>query len=229
MIDFHSHILPGIDDGSKHVSESVELLRMLAEQQVKTAIATPHFDADRYSVEGFIARRSGAYEALAPSLSNELPEIRCGAEVSYYPGISRLPELKRLCIEGSKILLMEMPMSRWTEYTLKELVELSGYGGVTLALAHVERYRKFQDANTFERLLGEGVLMQCNASFFLEFSTKRKAISMLANGEIHLIGSDCHNLTSRPPKIGKAFDVIKNKLGDGFLSQLNKYEGSLLN
>lgn len=64
MIDFHSHILPGIDDGSASVEESLKLLEMLAEQGVKTVVATPHFYPDRTSVSDFLRRRDAAYQRL---------------------------------------------------------------------------------------------------------------------------------------------------------------------
>ncbi len=228
MIDFHSHILPGIDDGSQSVSESLALLQALSDQGVETVVATPHFYANHESVERFLSRRAAAAAALKAALPEDAPEILCGAEVKYYSGISRMTGLKDLCIEGSNLLLLEMSMSRWTEYTVKEVIELAGSGDLTLVMAHMERYMKFQDDQVIRRLYESGLRMQFNASFFVEFSTKRKAISMLRNGQIHLLGSDCHNLSSRPPQMGKACDWIRKKLGQEFLAQLNAYERTLL-
>ena len=74
-----------------------------------------------------------------------------------------------------------------------------------------------------------GILMQVNASFFNEFGTRRKALSMLKKGNIHIVGSDCHNLKYRPPKLDKAYAIIKKKLGDDFVTQFNEYGCSLLN
>ncbi len=228
MIDFHSHILPGVDDGSQSVSESLALLQALSDQGVKTVVATPHFYANHESVEDFLSRRAAAAAALKAALPENAPEILCGAEVRYYPGISRMTGLTELCIEGSRLLLLEMSMSRWTEYTVKELIELASYGDITLVMAHMERYMKFQEDKVIRRLYESGIRMQFNASFFSEFSTKRKAISMLRNGEVHLIGSDCHNLRSRPPRMGQACEVICKKLGQDFLTQFNAYGRSLL-
>ena len=74
-----------------------------------------------------------------------------------------------------------------------------------------------------ERLIQSGILIQANASYFADIRTKRKALSLLKNGNIHFLGSDCHNITSRPPKIGKAYEIIKNKFGEDFLCQMNEY------
>ena len=95
-------------------------------------------------------------------------------------------------------------------------------------LAHAERYIRFQSAETLDRLYENGILIQVNASFFNDVWTRRTAISMLVNRGIHFVGSDCHNLTSRPPRIGKAFDYISKKLDKQFLRQLNELGNSLL-
>ncbi len=228
MIDFHSHILPGIDDGSRNVEESVSLLKMLAEQGITTAVATPHFYAERQSLESFIQRRDKAYERISESIEDGFPNIILGAEVRYYTGISQLEDLHRLCIENTNLLLLEMPMIKWTEYTVGELTELSSRGDMTIVLAHVERCIGMQSSREINELHNSGVLMQCNADYFLSFSTKRKAISMLRRGEISFLGSDCHNLTSRPPRIGEAYRIIGKKLGTDFLKEFDDYGKKVL-
>ncbi len=229
MIDFHSHILPGIDDGSKSIEESLKLLEMLSAQGVTVSVATPHFSADSETPDEFLQRRGDACQRLIAALPAESPRILCGAEVAYYNGISRMPDLNKLCIEGSKLLLLEMTMSKWTEYTVRELLEMAHRTDIKLAIAHVDRYMNYQSGNTISKLYDSGILMQFNASFFNGFFTKRRAITMLEYGNVHMIGSDCHNLTSRAPRIGDTFDTIKSKLGSDFLSQFNKFGCSLLN
>jgi len=228
MIDWHSHVLPDLDDGSRSIKESISLLEMQKRQGVKTVVATPHFYANDEAVDSFLERRRESFESLKLETGINTLEIVCGAEVRYYPGISRMVELKKLCIEGSKVLLLEMPMSRWTEYTVRELVELAGASDITIVLAHVERYYKLQKAEMWERIYRSGTLMQVNASYFTEFSTRHKAVTLLSKGEIHFIGSDCHNLTSRPPKLDRAYGVIKKKLGEDFINVMNEYGYSVL-
>ncbi len=228
MIDFHSHILPGVDDGSRDVTESISMLDMLASQGVDTVAATPHFNANKESADDFLIRRDEAFESLRPHLSKQHPKIICGAEVEYYPGIGRMPQLQKLCISSDRLLLLEMPMTKWTDYTVKELAELAGTGRITVILAHIERYMGLQSKNTVYRLYESGILMQVNASFFVDLLTKRKAISMLSGGEIHLIGSDCHNTSTRAPRIGKAFEAIEKKLGAEFVRDINEFGHTLL-
>lgn len=228
MVDFHSHILPGIDDGSRSVQESIELLKMLSEQDVHTVVATPHFFADRESVDEFLLRRQSAYEMLCEQLPDGMPKIVLGAEVKYYNGISHMEGLRKLCAGNGNFLLLEMPMSQWTEYTIKELIELSNSRGITLVMAHIERYMSFQNSDVFDRLLDSGILMQVNATFFTSFRTRRRALSMLRRGRIHFLGSDCHRVLTRPPYIGDAVSAIEKKMGKEFVALMTEYASSVL-
>ena len=224
MIDFHSHILPAIDDGSACVEESLCMLEMLREQGIDTVFATPHFDALRDSPEAFLIKRAEAYRKLQAALPEDPPEILFGAEVMFFSGISRVKELSGLCLEGTRLLLLEMPMSKWSDYTVKELVDLACTGSVTVMLAHVERYFAYQGPEVFDKLRSVGILMQVNASFFIRRSTRRKALKMLLKQEIHALGSDCHNTSSRPPQMGQAIAIVADKYGEGFIDELEAIE-----
>lgn len=229
MIDWHSHILPEMDDGSKSVEQSLQMLRMLSEQGVSRVIATPHFYANNESVQNFLIRRKESYEKLSPHLFEGAPEIVLGAEVAYYSGISRLPDLTKLCAEGGKCLLLEMPMSRWTEYTVKEIEELARHGEINLVIAHIDRYQHFQSYATWERLCDSGCIIQANASALLSFSTRRRMIRLMRNQSVHCIGSDCHNVTTRAPQIGRAYEIMEKKLGKRFIEKIMDFGLYLLN
>jgi protein-tyrosine phosphatase len=229
MIDWHNHVLPNMDDGSHSVAESIAMLRAQVSQGVTTVIATPHFYANDESVTSFLERRSRSMETLREQCADDgLPSLRLGAEVRYYPGISRMEGISSLCIEGSNLLLLEMPMSRWTKSMVRELIEMSGRGGICLVLAHIDRYFSLQSREVWSSLLDNGILMQTNASFFSAFTTRRKALSLLKEGYVHLLGSDCHNMTSRPPQMERALDIIQKRLGVDYLCQMNEYGYSLL-
>ena len=230
MVDYHSHILPGIDDGSQSVEESRGLLSLLWEQGVRTVCATPHFDAARLSPADFFLKRQNAYEALAAALPTDgaAPRILLGAEVAFFSGISQMEGLSSLCIEGTKLLLLEMPFSLWSEYTLRELAALSCSSEFTVLLAHIERYLPYQKIATLRRLGELDVMMQANAASFIHRKTRRRALRMLKNGEIHALGSDCHNLTTRKPLIGKASEIIAGRFGAECLDHISEYTSTLL-
>ncbi|MBR0449941.1 MAG: capsular polysaccharide biosynthesis protein [Clostridia bacterium] len=228
MIDWHSHVLPALDDGSGSVDESLELLRMLSEQGVDTVIATPHFYADRESVSSFIERREESYKALCDALTEDMPRILLGAEVSYYSGIGRLEELSRLCIEGTDILLLEMPFIKWSESVVREVELMLISTSYTVVLAHIERYYDLKNGDAIERLLSCGALAQSNAGFFCRRGSRRLALKLLRLGTVSLIGSDTHNIAHRPPRIGEACEIIEKKLGSEYTEKINGLGYSLL-
>ena len=159
MIDWHSHILPEMDDGSHDTAESISLVNMQKSQGIETVIATPHFYANDETVDSFLDRRKNAYERLKAEFPEGSPEIVLGAEVRYYQGISRMEGLKSLRIEGSKLLLLEMPMSSWTEYMVRELIEMSAGSSIKIILAHVERYLALQ---TVLHYMSNRLAEECN-------------------------------------------------------------------
>ena len=216
MTDFHSHILPNIDDGSKSLEQSLKMLELLSKQGVKRVFATPHFYPNRYSVAEFLKRRNSAFEELKNHITDCHPQIVLGAEVKFYDGISRLENLQSLFVEGTEILLLEMPFERWSEYTIRELINLASSGICTVVIAHIDRYMSFQNKSVLFELQRSGVLFQANAEAFERFFQKVKMLKLLKQNLIHFIGTDCHNLTDRAPNIEKAYNAISKKFGQQF-------------
>lgn len=208
MIDFHSHVLPGIDDGSKSVEESLQMLETSAGQGITHMAATPHFYPSETTPEQFLKRRDRAAERLQAVWRPEFPRLLLGAEVNYFEGISRAAEMDALRMEGTSLLLLEMPFRIWSDRIVEEIRALHNRPGYTVMLAHIERYLRFQKRAVWDELLGDGILMQSNASFFLRWNTKRKAVRMLDAGRIHFLGSDCHNMAERAPHLREALLAI---------------------
>ncbi len=228
MTDFHTHILPAVDDGSKSVAESLEMLAALSDQGITQIVATPHFYADDESVDGFLIRRQKSFEQLAKETPSDMPKIFLGAEIRYYNGLSRLEKLDSLCIQGTKLLLIEMPERKWSETTLRELTDIASSGRYIPVIAHIERCIFYQSDAVFCRLLANGVLMQMNASFFLGSFTKFKAIRLAEKSRIHFIGSDCHNMSERAPNTGKAYATLEKKLGKDYVADFTEFANNQL-
>lgn len=227
MVDIHSHILPKMDDGSKSEEESLAMLRMLSDQGVSCVVATPHFYANNESVGTFLKRRTKAYESLRSITQEGFPKVVLGAEVRYYEGISHMDNLSELCIQGTDILLLEMFSGKWGTMIIRELIDIVATRKITLVLAHIERYIQYQQEETLEMLLDNGVLMQMNSSHVNNLFTRRKALNLLRNETVQFLGSDCHDSVNRPPDIGKAATIIKNKLGTDFLNYFVDYGNEL--
>ena len=142
MTDFHSHVLPEMDDGSRSVEESLEMLAMSWQQGVRHMAATPHFYAEENSPEEFLKRRAVSAEKLQRAVEGRenLPILHLGAEVRYYEGFSQTQSLEKLKIQGTDLLLLEMPFAPWTERMFREIRNAQQRLGCTVVLAHIERY-----------------------------------------------------------------------------------------
>ena len=206
-------MLPGIDDGSKDVAMSLEMISRSVEQGVEGIIFTPHFYADMNSPETFLRKRDKALHELEDNLGSlpKVPVYTTGAEVHYFRGMSRSKDIERLCIGKSDYMLIEMPFRNWQPNMIDEIEEISLVLGLRVIIAHIERYFD-QDKKLVNRLLDNpNLLIQCNAEFFIEKSTYSKAVRMLKTRRIDLLGSDSHNLSSRRPNLAEAIEIIEKK------------------
>lgn len=220
MIDFHTHILPKLDDGSRSTEESVAMLEELRLQGVAEAVLTPHFYANHSSPSDFFERRTAAWESLRQHYKADAPKLRLGAEVRYFDGINRYEDLDRFCIEGTQILLLEMPDGPWTKRMTLTLAELNERSGITVLLAHIERYWRCQPKEIRRELAESGIRMQLSAEHVIDRRTRREALKMLRSGTAHVLGSDCHNMTSRKPNMSEAVAIITRKLGTEFAQSI---------
>lgn len=231
ITDFHTHVLPGMDDGSASISESIAMLRETFRQGITHMVATPHFYPQKDSPDAFLRRRQAAEDRLRERMAreSELPTLSVGAEVYYFPGMSDSDALSQLTIGKNGYIMLEMPPSVWTEHLYQEIQGIYEKQGLTPIIAHVDRYiRPFRTYGIPRALEELPVLVQANADFFLDRGTSSFALRLLRADRIHLLGSDCHNLTDRAPNLGKASQVIRNRLGADALERIGRYEHIVL-
>lgn len=231
MIDFHSHVLPGIDDGSSSLEESLAMLKMEKEQGITHVVATPHFYAQQDRLEAFLERRMEAEKKLRAAMENHpgIPRLSIGAEVHFFRGMSDCEAITKLTIAGKQCILIEMPQVPWTDEMYRELWEIRENFGVTPVIAHVDRYiSPIKTHGIPKRLKQLPVLVQANASFFQDRKTRAMALKMLKKGQIHLLGSDCHNLSKRPPQLGLVVELIQNTMGQEWINIFQDWAEALL-
>ncbi len=229
IIDFHSHILPQLDDGSNSVATSLEMMRRAAQDGTNVMVATPHYYGARQPLAEFLEKRHHAWQRLSPHLTPDLPQVRIGAEVAFHSGIEEQECLEKLCIQGTDLLLLEMPFSAWTSYELDVLSALALDRGLRIILAHFERFYALQhDPELLTRIWELPILLQINAGALLSFRRRGLCLRWLAQGQAHLLGSDCHNLRERAPNLGQARRGICRKLGEPVLQRIDRLGAELL-
>ena len=205
IIDFHAHILPGADHGSRHTVTSLAQLELIRQAGTDAVVATPHFYPDQDNPDRFIARRAAAAERLCARRNSDFPRVYLGAEVAVCPFLDRMEreELQALCVQGTDVMLLEMPTREWdttllaTVYAIRKL-------GFTVVLAHIDRY-PFRDV---EKLLADGFLAQINASALFRLFGSSRYAGLLGNEQIVALGSDLHG---DAPKGYHAFSRLRQK------------------
>lgn len=225
MIDIHSHVLPGIDDGSRSLPMSLAMLEESKAQGVDLMFFTPHFYADETDPRKFIERRNRAAETLAAEMAKDperYPEFLLGAEVHYFRGIGRSEGIDVLSMGSSRYFLLEPPFRTWTGAFLEDVRLLRDEHDLKVIIAHIERYFD-QDKQLVEELLSEpGIYIQSNAEAFLDIWNRRKPLKLLKEGRIGFLGSDCHNMDERRPNLADARKVIEGKLGEAAFARIEE-------
>lgn len=220
FIDFHSHILPGIDDGSRTIEESIAILDKMAEDQVDIVIATPHFYPHEVSAEKFLQKRNEAYERLKPYLKPHHPEILLGAEVLFSSSLSDNKYLSDLCIQGTEFLLLEMPYVRLTKSIIEGVEELADTPHLKLIIAHVERYLSFTSFDDVEKLMSLDVIGQLNSKSFDDRKKRKYSIKLIKQNMAHVIGTDYHRIDRGDMPLSFGYDVVAKKMGDEAVDRL---------
>lgn len=231
MIDIHTHILPGVDDGSQSVEETVKMFEMLLGQGVDTVVATPHMYLDEDEIDSFLKRRDEAALKIQGCVEREeRPALALGAEVQFIPELCAMDDVEKLCISGTRYILVEMPFSEWSGYTYKALTQLYTARGITPIIAHVERYLDFQkesDEKVLMNLKEANALIQINSSFLTFKASRRRALALVKKNLINFMGSDGHNISTRKPEFITGFDVIYDKFGEKGLESFEYWEDKI--
>ena len=229
--DFHTHILPCIDDGSQSVEHSLEMIRKEQSDGISTILLTPHFYPQQMYPESFLEKRQNAMNQLLSAIPTDMdmPQFILGAEVLFCPGMCQWEQLDALTLGKTKYILIEMPFTKWTDSTFAELKQIHSKRGLTPILAHIERYLpSFAVNRFFNRLAALPVLLQSNCEFLTDKRTQRMALKLINEQKIHLIGSDCHSPTWRSPTMAQARDVLLSKANKQALAFLEKTENAII-
>ena len=214
-----------MDDGSDSAERSLEMLRLLRSQGVSRVVATPHFYPKKEDPDSFLKRRRDCAAMLRSAIEfsgmdkSLIPEVCIGAEVAYYNGMSLTNRIRELCIEGTNVMLLEMPFCKWSDSVVSEVCKMQRELGLQIVLAHVDRYMQYVDSAKLFKLKSYRVLMQVNADPFLRFFSGHKMLKLLQTGTANVLGSDFHNLEERSSHMDEAMQTIIDR---GYGERLEK-------
>ena len=221
--DFHTHILPGIDDGSKDLKTSEQMLESLKEQGVGQVALTPHFFSNKEAPDDFLRRRAVSFHQLKPVADRLEIRVQPACELHYSDYILNCEDLSPLCISGC-YLLTEMPWTcDFSELTFERINRLIADKNVVPILAHIERYdRLIHDRDCLKSLINLGCLAQTNLDTLADsrFRLRKTLLGYLRDGLIQVVGTDCHNMTTRPPRYSDGIRLIEKKIGKSCIQKI---------
>ena len=218
MIDLHSHILSGVDDGARDLSDSINMAKMAVEQGIYTIVATPHHLNNRYEnpKKMIIDRVRELNKALLEEKIdlNVLP----GQETRIYGEMVEGYEIGEILpIDNTQYVLVEFSSSHVPRYTEKLFYYLQTKGLVPV-IVHPERNQEIiERPDVLYKLVEKGALTQVTAASICgDFGKKIKNFSMqlIEANLTHFIASDAHNTVNRTFKMREAFDIVQNKYGN---------------
>lgn len=223
IIDFHSHILPRADHGSSSLEESLEQLCTMSGFGTELAVASPHFYPHVHTVEDFLSKRDSALELLIKN--KQKIDLCLGAEVLLCKNLDGLEGLDRLCIKGTRVLLVELPLRPLKQeyFDTAEAIIESGY---TIVLAHIDRYLK-KYSESIKTLLKMGALAQINADALYSVGMRKRIFDILETSDcICALGSDLHGVDTR---LYKKFANSERLLGEHYQKIMSRSRGLLQN
>lgn len=218
MIDTHSHILPGIDDGASTLEDAVTLCRIAADDGVTTTVCTPHINFRyanrRATIEDAFNRLSGALGEAGVPL-----KLVKGAEVHHAPDIVEKLKGGDLVTynDGRCYLLLEFPFQQVMTGD-EDIVYRLRLAGVTPVIAHPERIAYFmEDVGRLHRLVQLGALVQITGGSVLgKFGerSQRASLAMLERRLVHVLASDAHDASYRRPVLAEAAEAVARDFGE---------------
>ncbi len=220
LIDFHNHVLPDADDGSKSLEMSLNMLRTAAEQGITDVVNTIHYQHPKLD-EFRITNEE--LQIKIKELQDEVDKtgipikLHQGTEVFYLPNLVKIARDPVTTIGNGKYMLVEFQFHQLPEGYRDILFNLV-MQGVTPIIAHPERYKPIQrDLSIVRDLLGAGCLLQMDAGSIvgsLGQSSQKAAVELLKQGLFQLMGSDAHDDRGRSFCLAEAVEICRGIIGD---------------
>ncbi|NLM96604.1 MAG: hypothetical protein GX175_03140 [Halanaerobiaceae bacterium] len=232
MLDIHSHILPGVDDGARNIETALKIAEESVRQGLTGIVATPHFMEEGYRMTP--AELKERVERLQKEIDDKGLQLRVypGAEVFIYPSLVEDFEKGLVpTINDGRYILLELPLDRFPVYTEEVLYNLKA-AGTEIILCHPERYQEImKNPDIFYNWVKEGIYGQLNTGSILGVfgeRVKKTAVLLLKSNTIHLLGSDVHSLDRRKQNFRDGLERIA-LLKDGLVEELLENNQRVIN
>ena len=206
MTDLHTHILPGMDDGPRNPEEALALLEAQRSQGVTRVALTSHYHPELEPLDRFLARREAAFAQLMALCPPGLT-LKRGCEVYFTPEILSI-EAEKLCLEGTSVLLLELPVLQKPAF-LREVLTGLRSRGITVLLAHAERYQYVRnDPALLCAWKDLGALIQLSSGAVRSDGLTRRLIKW---GLADVLASDAHSIRHRPPDLKEGLHALDSE------------------
>ena len=215
IIDIHTHILPGIDDGSRDWDESRRMLEAAYQQGTRCIIATPH-----YSRRGLPPQIYDLAERLSEEAGRIAPDFKTGLgqEIYFHEGlVENLKQGKALTLENTRYVLVEFD-PQVSYHSLYQAVRKMTMARYIPVIAHVERYFCLREGDGVEELIQCGCRLQMNYSSLEGNGIWNRDVRLcrrqVAEGRIHMLGTDMHRMDYRKPDMEESLRWLEKHMGE---------------
>jgi len=216
FIDFHAHVLPGVDHGSPNAAVSIQMLKIAHSQGAALVVATPHFYPKEMDKDVFFQARERSNTKLEEAIKNtpsQLPNLLLGAEFAYVKGVDHYPDLEKFCIGDTRYLLIELPYGGWNDALFEDLYHLSSDCGVFPIIAHPDRYYRYIRENNFMQEFSQlYCILQVNAGSVADIFCRKNILDLFRYTVPCILGSDMHDAQPSSQKIDKVLTILEKNI-----------------
>jgi protein-tyrosine phosphatase len=224
MVDLHHHLLPGLDDGAPDLETSLGMARMAAADGITHIVCTPHASSRYVFSPAAIEEK---LSALRTALNSESIPLTLATGCDFHLGYDNIKDAiahpHKYSLNATDYLLIELP-DHGLSASLEEIFYQLRLAGLRLILTHPERNPTLQrDHARLAAWMREGMLVQITTSSVLGKmgeAARKMSHTLLANRWVHFLATDAHNLTTRPPRMAEARDLVAKHYGESYANRL---------
>ncbi|MED3793809.1 tyrosine protein phosphatase [Niallia alba] len=221
MIDIHSHILPGIDDGAQTIKDSIEMAKAAVNEGITTIIATPHHKNNQFTnLKSSILTKVNDLNTVLKQENIPLTVLP-GQEVRIYGEVLEdYYKEEILTLNHTKYLFIEFPSSSVPRYAERLLYELQTEGIIPI-IVHPERNKELQEKpDLLYQFVKNGALTQVTASSVAGYfgkNVKKFSEQLIEHNLTHFVATDAHNVHNRGFKMVESLDIIEENFGVDYI------------